>query len=75
MYKVLGIDQKEYGPVSVEVVLRWIEEGRANASTKVQTEGTTEWKCLAEFPEFAEAMTRERRPPPIPSRPAFHPAP
>ena len=33
MYKVLGIDQKEYGPVSAEVVLRWIKEGRANAST------------------------------------------
>ena len=71
MYKVLGIDQKEYGPVSAEVVLRWIKEGRANASTKVQAEGATEWQCLAEVPEFVEAVARGRRPPPIPGRPAL----
>ena len=71
MYKVLGIDQKEYGPVSAEVVLRWLKEGRANASTKVQAEGATEWKSLAEFPEFAGAVAWGRRPPPIPGRPAL----
>jgi hypothetical protein len=75
MYKVLGIDQKEYGPVSAEVVFRWIKEGRANASTRARIEGATEWKCLAEFPEFAPAVAPEKRPPPIPGRPAFPPAP
>jgi len=75
MFKILGIDQKEYGPVDAEVVLRWIKEGRANASTKVRSEGETEWRCLAEFPEFAQAVARERRPPPIPSGRAFPPTP
>jgi hypothetical protein len=28
MYKILGIDNKEYGPVSAEQVRTWIAEGR-----------------------------------------------
>ncbi|MDB6122595.1 MAG: domain containing protein [Pedosphaera sp.] len=56
MYKVIGIDQKEYGPVSAEELRRWIAEGRANAQTLAQFEGTTEWKPLINFPEFTSAL-------------------
>jgi len=55
MYKIIGADQKEYGPVSAEQLRQWINEGRVNAQTRVLPEGTTEWKTLAELPEFAEA--------------------
>jgi prepilin-type processing-associated H-X9-DG protein len=56
MYKLLGGDGKEYGPASAEQVRQWIVEGRADAHTQALTEGSGEWKALAEFPEFAAAL-------------------
>jgi hypothetical protein len=55
MYKMMGADGKEYGPVSVEQLRQWIAEGRANAQTRVQLEGSTEWRTVRELPEFADA--------------------
>jgi len=31
MYKIIGTDQKEYGPISAEEIHRWISDGRINA--------------------------------------------
>ena len=56
MYKIIGADQKEYGPITVEQLRYWIAEGRINASTQARAEGTTEWKPLGSFVEFAEAL-------------------
>jgi hypothetical protein len=53
MYKIIGADQKEYGPVSADEMRRWIAEGRVNAQTLVQGEGQTDWRPLSSFPEFA----------------------
>ena len=53
MYKIIGADGKEYGPISAEGLRQWIAEGRANAQTKVQVEGSAEWKRLEELPEFS----------------------
>lgn len=61
MYKILGADQKEYGPVSAEQLIQWIWEGRADAGTKVQREGTTEWVPMAALPEFASALSSKGR--------------
>ncbi len=52
MYKIIGGDGKEYGPISTEQLKRWIAEGRANAQTRVLAEGAQDWRALAEFPEF-----------------------
>lgn len=57
MYKILGGDGKEYGPVSVETLQQWINEGRANAQTQVQAEGGTGWTALGLVPEFSGAFT------------------
>jgi len=57
MYKIIGADQREYGPVPVEQVRKWIAEGRANAQTKAWSEGSSEWKTLADYPEFADMLT------------------
>jgi hypothetical protein len=57
MYKILGGDQKEYGPVTAEQVRDWIVQRRANAQTMVQAENSTEWKPLSACPEFASALT------------------
>src|SRR5258706_16172192 len=56
MYKIIGIDGRQYGPVSQEEIKSWIAAGRANAETRAQAEGATDWKPLSEFSEFAEAL-------------------
>jgi hypothetical protein len=56
MYKIIGADQKEYGPITADQLRQWIFEGRINASTKVQPEGAGVWKCVSELPEFAAAL-------------------
>ena len=56
MYKIIGADQKEYGPVTAEQLRQWIAEGRVNGQTSVQSEGAAEWKPLASFPEFADIL-------------------
>src|SRR6478672_6923745 len=52
MYKIIGVDQKEYGPITAEQIRQWISEGRVNAQTQARLEGTQEWKPLGMFPEF-----------------------
>ena len=61
MYKIIGADQKQYGPVSAEEMGRWIAEGRVNAQTLIQAEGQTDWRVLSTYPEFANVT------PPTPS--------
>src|SRR5436190_3518257 len=56
MYKIIGADRREYGPVPVEQVRKWLVEGRANAQTKAWSEASSEWKTLSDFPEFADAL-------------------
>lgn len=56
MYKIIGGDQREYGPVSADELRRWIAEGRLNAHSLVQAENSTEWRALSTFPEFAGAL-------------------
>ncbi|MDB6112161.1 MAG: hypothetical protein JWR69_3911 [Pedosphaera sp.] len=76
MYKIIGADQKEYGPVSAEQVREWGREGRANGQTRIQAEGTTEWRPLATFPEFADlAGAAPSTPPPFPTAGAAPAAP
>jgi hypothetical protein len=66
MYTMLGADGKEYGPATADQVRQWIAEGRANARTQVLPAGQTEWKRLADLPEFAEALASQvsKTPPP-----------
>ena len=39
MYKIIGIDGREYGPVSAGQLRQWIVEGRANAQTQALAPG------------------------------------
>jgi hypothetical protein len=58
MYKVIGVDQKEYGPIDKDQLLQWIREGRVNAQTLARwDEGP--WKPLAEHPELASLFARD----------------
>jgi hypothetical protein len=72
MYRIIGADGNQYGPISAEQLRQWIAEGRANAQTKVLAEGTTEWKPLSEFPEFfATSPPPPGAPPSLPSMPSM----
>ena len=64
MYKIIGADGREYGPVTAEQLRQWVAEGRATPQTLTQTVGSTEWKPLALFPELGTAL-----PPSPPSAP------
>ena len=68
MYKIIGADQKEYGPVSADQIRQWIREGRANATTVCQAEGTTGWRALSTFPEFGFPQPA----PPLPPQPPVY---
>jgi hypothetical protein len=64
MYRIIGADGKEYGPVSAEQLGKWVAEGRANAETRIVAEGWTEWKPLGSFAEFSPWFGKT--PPPSP---------
>lgn len=53
MYRIIGADQKEYGPVSTDDLRRWIQEGRINAQTLAWMPGMNAWQALGTFREFA----------------------
>jgi hypothetical protein len=65
MYKIIGADGREYGPISAETLRQWTAEGRANAQTKVLPEGATEWRPLSDLPEFTAALPSQ--PSPLPT--------
>src|SRR5688500_15314425 len=68
MYRIIGADLKEYGPVTQDQICLWIVEGRANADSRAQSQDSVEWKPLSEFPEFAAALARKAAvaaPPPL----------
>ena len=52
MFKIIGADGRQYGPVSADQLRQWIAEGRADAQSLIQAEGSAQWKRLGEFPEF-----------------------
>lgn len=53
MYRIIGADGREYGPISAEQLRQWIAEGRAVATTRVLREGALEWTTLGALPEFS----------------------
>lgn len=70
MYKIIGADGKEYGPVSTEQLRQWLKEGRVNSQTKVQPQGAADWQPLSTLPEFAAELS----PPAVTPLPGRSPA-
>lgn len=54
MFKIIGADQKEYGPVSTAQIRQWITDGRLNGATMAQRVTGGEWQPLSAFEEFAD---------------------
>jgi type II secretory pathway pseudopilin PulG len=71
-YTIIGGDQKPYGPIPETQLRQWIADGRANAQSQVQVEGATDWKSLADLPEFQDVF-KSSTPPPLPAAPVTVP--
>ena len=56
MYKIIGIDGQQYGPIGADQIRQWIAEKRVNAHTLAQGEGPADWRPLISFPEFAPIL-------------------
>ena len=54
MYKVIGKDGREYGPIEREELRRWIFEHRVIETSMVKAEGSDVWVPIGKTPEFAE---------------------
>lgn len=63
MYRIIGADQKEYGPVSAEELRQWIAQGRASGQTLIRLDDAP-WRPLLTFPEFAGDLSGQTAPPP-----------
>jgi len=63
MYKIIGTDGRQYGPVNAEQLRRWLAENRVHTQTLVQTEGALDWKSLNTLPEFTAELNAA--PPPV----------
>jgi len=53
MYRIIGGDGREYGPVTGDAVRQWILQNRANSKTLVRAENSADWRPLGDIPEFA----------------------
>ncbi len=65
MYKIIGADGRQYGPITVEQVRRWIAEGRIESRTPVFTDGAKDWTFVGLLPEFANCFPATATPPTI----------
>lgn len=74
MFKILGSDGKEYGPINATVVREWIRERRANGRTRIQVDGHADWVELASLADFAPDLAAASTPPPLPARLGAAPA-
>jgi len=60
LYKIIGGDGKEYGPISADQLRQWVAENRANGQTQIRLEGEMEWKPLSAFAEFADCLAQKQ---------------
>jgi len=56
MYKIIGVDGKEYGPASMDQLRDWVAQGRINAQTRIIPAEGGDWKSAAEIPELAPLL-------------------
>jgi hypothetical protein len=58
MYRVIGADYKEYGPIDANQVRQWIIERRLNSTSLIQPEGCTGWQPLSSIADFAAVLAQ-----------------
>ena len=60
-YRIIGGDGKHYGPVPATVLLRWITDGRIDAETPVQVDGSSAWVKLHQLGEALQRLSGKRK--------------
>ena len=68
MYKIIGADGKEYGPITLEQLREWIRQGRVCLQTQVRPEGGGDWRPLSAYPDLAPVAAPPLPPPNIGDR-------
>jgi Domain of unknown function (DUF4190)/GYF domain 2 len=65
IYKIIGDNGQEYGPLTGEQIRQWIVEGRVERRTPVFVDGAKDWNFVGLLPEFAGCFTASAAPPTI----------
>jgi hypothetical protein len=65
IYKIIGDDGQEYGPVTGEQIRAWIAEGRVESRTPVFVDGAQDWNFVGLLPEFTNCFPASGKPPAI----------
>ena len=75
IYKIIGSNGQQYGPVTGDQIRQWIAEGRVESRTLVFVDGASDWNFVGLLPEFAGCFSSAATPPTIapPPRAAFGP--
>ena len=73
IYKIIGDNGHEYGPVTDEQIRQWIIQGRIERQTPVFVDGAKDWNFIGLLPEFSSYFPTIGAPPPItpPTRGVF----
>jgi hypothetical protein len=74
MYRLIGGDGREYGPVTLDQLKVWVSESRVNVQTRVLAPGHDSWKPAAEIPEVAAFFNVAAAPGDIPPLHSARPA-
>ncbi len=53
MYKIIGTDGREYGPINAAHIKQWIAEARIERQTPVFVDGAKDWTFVGLLPEFS----------------------
>ena len=70
IYKIIGDDGREYGPVTAEHIQKWIGEHRVEFKTPVFVQGAADWNFVGNLPEFAQYFPgRTAAAPPVQPQP------
>lgn len=66
IYKIIGNDGREYGPVTGDQIRQWISQGRVDQRTPIFVGGAKDWNFVGLLPEFAGRFTSMTPPPMAP---------
>lgn len=62
MFRIIGADGREYGPVTTDQIHQWIRDRRVDGATRIRPEESAEWTTVGLLPEFAPSL---QAPPPV----------
>jgi len=65
IYKIIGNNGREYGPLAGEQIREWVAEGRVDTRTPVFVDGAKDWSFVGLLPEFADCFRPSAAPPTI----------